>query len=137
VKLAVSALLIALLLCGCTPTDTATIVGRFSADSPVSLANLTVEDGKYRVVYSMLIFVAASGAPTTVTCDVLDVSGRLADLSGLDRVVPTNRWVRLTEKSVVELPDATLGVRCFPPEATDLTVMVRDLELEAQPVPGP
>lgn len=132
---AAAAALLVVLLSACAPTDTATISGRFSPTRPVSLANLTVVDGRYRVSYTMVIFVMAQGAPLTVTCDVLDVSGRLAAISGLDRTIPTNRWVRLTEMTVVELPDATLGVRCSPDRTRDLTVVVRDLELLAEPVP--
>ncbi|MFM9877695.1 MAG: hypothetical protein ACKVOG_07585 [Rhodoglobus sp.] len=133
-KAAAGAFLV-LLLAGCTPTDTTTISGRFSPDRPVSLANLTVVDGRYRVSYTMAIFVMAQGAPVAVTCDVLDVSGRLAALSSLDRTITANHWVRLTEMTVVELPDATLGVRCFPDRTRDLTVVVRDLKLVAEPVP--
>lgn len=128
-------LFLVFLLAACTPTGDTTITGRFGPQIPVSLANLTVIDGRYRVGYTMEIFVSAIGAPLRLTCDVVDVSGRLAAIPGLARTISANRWVRITEKRVVELPDATLGVRCFPETPSDLTVVVRDLQLTAEPVP--
>jgi hypothetical protein len=134
-----AALLLVVCLTACAPTpDTtpadATIAGRFTPEHPVALTNLTLADGRYQVSYSLSIYAADRGVPRTrLTCSVVDVSGRLSDLPGLVTGVPTNQWVTVSATDVFELPDLTMGIRCYPDREANLTVVVRDVVLGAQP----
>ncbi len=127
-------LLLVLCLTACAPAADRTVAGHFSPERPVSLTNLTLTDGRYRVSYSLTIYAADRGVPRTrLTCTIVDVSGRLSDLPGLVRAVPTNQWVTVTATDVFELPDLTMGIRCYPDREADLTVVVRDVVLAADP----
>lgn len=134
-----AALLLALCLTACAPISDATvadttIAGRFTPERPVALTNLTLADGRYRVSYSLTIYAADRGVPRTrLACSVVDVSGRLSDLPGLVTGVPTNKWVTVAATDVFELPDLTMGIRCYPDRDADLTVVVRDVVLAAEP----
>ena len=134
-----AALLLVLCLSACAPTvdrptaDT-TVAGHFTPGHPVALTNLTLPDGRYRVSYSLSIYVADRGVPgTLLTCGVVDVSGRLSDLPGLVTDVPTNQWVMVSATDVFERPDLTMGLRCYPDRDANLTVVVRDVVLTAEP----
>ena len=130
-----AALLLVLLLSSCAPTGDTTFAGRFSSVEPVALTNLTLSDGRYRISYSMRIYIADQSVPRAdVVCAVTDVSGRLSELPGLVRLVPTNQWILVAATDVFELPDLTIGIRCSPDRPADLTVSVRDLMLTAEPV---
>jgi hypothetical protein len=134
-----AALLLVLCLTACAPISDATgadttIAGRFTPERPVALTNLTLADGRYRVSYSLTIYAADRGVPRTrLSCSVIDVSGRLSDLPGLLTGVPTNQWVTVSATDVFELPDLTMGIRCYPDREADLTVVVRDVVLAAEP----
>lgn len=130
-----AALLLILLLSACAPTGDTTYAGRFSSVEPVALTNLTLSDGRYRISYSMRIYIADQSVPrVNVLCGVTDVSGRLSELPGLARLVPTNQWILVAATDAFELPDLTIGIRCSPDRPADLTVIVRQLMLTAEPV---
>ena len=105
--------------------------GTFSRDRPVGVTNLTVVDGRYVVAYSMRVYVVSASDSVSLTCSVVDTSGRIAQLPGLARDVPAGRWVFVEASDVFELPDVTLGVRCAPERETVLEVLVRDARLHA------
>ena len=134
-----AALLLVLCLTACAPISDATVAdttfaGRFTPERPVALTNLTLAEGRYRVSYSLTIYAADRGVPRTrLACSVVDVSGRLSDLPGLVTGVPTNKWVTVAATDVFELPDLTMGIRCYPDQDADLTVVVRDVVLAAEP----
>jgi len=134
-----AALLLVLCLTACAPISDATVAdttfaGRFTPERPVALTNLTLAEGRYRVSYSLTIYAADRGVPRTrLACSVVDVSGRLSDLPGLVTGVPTNKWVRVAATDVFELPDLTMGIRCYPDRDADLTLVVRDVVLAAEP----
>ncbi|MDP3208354.1 MAG: hypothetical protein Q8M65_04320 [Rhodoglobus sp.] len=81
----------------------------------------------------MSIFVDTQGAPVRVSCGITDVSGRLSNFPGLQQAVPSGRWTHVAATDVFELPDLTIGVRCYPSRDAWLIVIVRDLSLAAEP----
>lgn len=132
--IAVACILVASALVGCTQTDDDIVGGRFSPDDPVSLTNLTVTDGRYLVAYSLDVFISSQTGRVELACSVIDTSGRLAELPGLVRTIETGSWQRVEAQDTFELPDLTLGVRCYPDRDATLTVVVRDVQLTAQNV---
>jgi len=131
-----AAAITAVVLCGCAPASThdRIIVGRFSPDSPVSFTNLTVTDGRYLVTYALDVFIDASLRKVDLVCGVVDTTGRIAQLPELVETVHSGEWLRLFGEDVYELPDLTMGVRCYPVDDVSLQVVVRDVQLVASPI---
>ena len=107
-------------------------VGSYGPDRGIVVKNLTVGDGYYLVGYSMDVFVTPNPGSVGVECDLQDISGRLAELPGLVRPVASGTWVTITAQNVLELPDATLGIRCFAQRDALLEISVRNVTLTAQ-----
>ncbi len=105
--------------------------GRFSAQNPVTIANLSVADGRYIVAYSMRVYVVAASDSASVTCDVVDTTGVFEDLPGLERTVPAGRWTFIAAQDAFALREMTLGLRCYPEQEAVLEVLVRDARLQA------
>src|SRR4051812_17420457 len=96
------------------PRDGAQLfAGSYGPNRGIIVKNLTIGDGYYLVGYSMDVFVAPNPGSVGVDCGMEDISGRLDELPGLVRPVAAGSWVRITAQNVLELPDATLGIRCF------------------------
>lgn len=123
---------VALLLAACTTTNDTIVSGRFTVDEPVSLSNLTVADGLYEVSYSLEVFVSSQSGPVELTCTIADTTGRLTQLPGLERTVSVGSWQLVGATDAFELPDLTMGIRCFPDRDASLQVIVRDAQLDAR-----
>lgn len=121
-------------LSGCGQGTDDVIVGRFSPDEPVSLTNLTVADGRYLVTYALEVYIDAPLRKVDLTCGVVDTTGRIAQLPGLVRTVSSGQWLNLFAEDVFELPDLTMGIRCYPNDEVSLQVVVRRVELAASPI---
>jgi hypothetical protein len=132
-RVALAAVAAAALLAACGPTGDVIVSGRFSPEVPVSLQNLTVPDGRYVVSYALEVFVASRSGTVELLCGVEDTTGRLADLPGLVQTVTSGRWVSIDGSDTFELPDLTMGVRCYPDRDVSLQVVVRRVELSAEP----
>ncbi len=121
-------------LTGCAPSTDTLISGRFGPSNPVVLDNLTIADGNYVVSYSLSAFVSAKGVPASVSCGVVDTSGRIAFFAGMTRVAQSGRWVELAAAGRFDLPELTLGLRCFAERDAAIDVVVRNVSLEATAV---
>jgi len=106
--------------------------GRFGPTSGIVVKNLTVADGRYLLDYSMDVYVAPNARSIGVVCTVEDTSGRIAALPGLVRPVASGRWVTISAQDVFELPDLTLGIRCFAEQDALLVIAVRNALLTAR-----
>lgn len=104
--------------------------GVFGALEPIILDNLTLPDGRYELTVELELFVDVP-RPTQVTCAVVDTSARLGPLLGMGIAVTPGRWIDTTAVTVVELPDITLGLRCYPNERTAVDVLIREATLNA------
>lgn len=122
-----------LTLSGCAPTTERVSSGRFSEARPLVVANRTIGDGEYTIGYSLWIYVVPHGADVTVECTVLDTSGRIAFFDGLALNAAPRRWVKLAAQTRVDLPEVTLGIRCWPLTESTIDVIVRDVRLDAEP----
>lgn len=121
----------ALLLVGCAASRDTVVSGKFGPDNPVSLQNLTVQDGRYVVAYSLEVLFTSSAGDAILTCGVVDLTGRIAELPGLSRDVTSAKWQSVSAQADLELPDLTMGVRCYPDREVTLQVVVRDVILTA------
>lgn len=119
---------------GCAPSTDTLISGRFGPSNPVVLDNLTIADGSYIVSYSLSAFVSAKGAPASVSCGVVDTSGRIAFFAGMTRVADSSGWVELAAAGRFDLPELTLGLRCFAEREAAIDMVVRDVSLLATAV---
>jgi hypothetical protein len=119
------------LLVGCAPATDTLISGRFGPDDPMVLENLTIADGDYTVSYSLDVFVSTKGIPGSVSCGLVDTSGRIAFFSGMTRVVESGHWVDLNASGTFDLPELTLGLRCFAERDSTIDLVVRNVSLEA------
>ncbi len=126
--------IVAIVLSGCAPATDRLISGRFGPTNPVVLENLTIADGNYLVSYSLLAFVSTKGAPGSVSCSVVDTSGRIAFFAGMTRVAESGRWVELTAAGTFDLPELTLGLRCFAERDAAIDFVVRDVSLDVSAV---
>jgi len=140
--LAIGAAIAAIALCAAaatvfapTPTGERVFAGRYAPDSALTVRNLTVADGLYRVSYSLRIFLEPplDGHALAVTCSIVDTGGRIEFFDELDRDLAAGSWVTLEAAGYFELPELTLGLRCAPQRATELVVLVRDARIEVTP----
>ena len=120
-----------LLLAGCSAGGDTVVSGTFGPDKPITLKNLTVQDGRYLVSYALDVFVTSPAGEITLTCSVVDTTGRLAELPGLAQTAASGGWQEISAKDVFELPDLTMGIRCYPDREVSMQVVVRDARLGA------
>jgi hypothetical protein len=111
--------------------DVQLFAGRYAPDDGIIVTNLTVTAGQYLVGYSMRVYVAPNADSVSLVCGVVDTSGRFSALPGLARPVVPGGWITVQAQSEIELPDVTLGIRCFPERPAVLEISVRDAELSA------
>ena len=120
----------AALLTGCAPSQERVVQGRFGPNSPIAVLNRTIEDGRYTIGYSLWIYIAPRGGPVSVSCFVVDGSGRVAFFADLERTAAPGRWTKLAAEGTFDLPEVTLGIRCAPAQDATLEVVLRDVRLD-------
>ncbi len=120
----------AALLTGCTSSDERVVQGRYGPDSPIAVINRTIGDGRYTVGYSLWIYIAPREGPVSVTCTVVDASGRIAFFADLERTAAPGRWTKLAAQGTFDLPELTLGISCAPAQDSTLEVVLRDVRLD-------
>jgi hypothetical protein len=118
------------MLAGCAPSDERVVQGRYGPDEPIAVLNRTIGDGRYSIGYSLWIYVAPREQPVSVSCTVVDASGRVAFFADLARVAESGRWTKLTAEGTFDLPEVTLGIRCAPAQDSTLEVVLRDVRLD-------
>jgi hypothetical protein len=70
----------------------------------------------------------------TLTCHVVDTSGRIGGFTDLSRTIVAGGWTRITAEQSYDLPDLTLGIRCSPDTPELLTVEFRDVLLDVSQI---
>lgn len=105
--------------------------GLFGPAQPVILDNLTVSDGRYDVSVELDLVVRFTGPPVELSCLVVDTSARFGPFFGGVVDAASGRPLDLGMQATVELPDTTLGLRCFPDRLVVLEVEVEHVSLEA------
>lgn len=118
------------MLAGCAPSDERVVQGRYGPDAPIAVLNRTIGDGRYTIGYSLWIYVAPRESPVSVSCTVVDGSGRVAFFADLERTAEPGRWTKLAAEGTFDLPEVTLGIRCAPATVATLEVVLRDVRLD-------
>jgi hypothetical protein len=108
-----------------------TVAGYFSSDDAITVQNLTIADGRYRVGYSMEVLYSPLGAGRVLRCTLEDTSGRIEFLGESVRDVPAGAWTPIAFNAVLDLPELTLGVRCSPSDDGLLSAVFRSVSLYA------
>jgi hypothetical protein len=67
------------------------------------------------------------------TCAVVDTGGRIAFFSSTARVMASGEWSKIEAEGTFDLPELTLGLRCFPDRDATIDFVVREVTLEATP----
>ena len=118
------------LFAGADPSEQ-TFTGVYSSDSDIRVTNLTINGGHVAVGYSVDVLVVPNGVSTGIRCGMVDTSGRLDFFEASRTRAESGKWTRLAFDANFELPELTLGMRCSPDRAGQLTVIFRDAELHA------
>jgi hypothetical protein len=111
------------------------VAGYYEPDDHITVQNLTIADGRYRVGYSMEVLFTPLGASEVLRCELLDTSGRIEFFDAGIREVEAGEWTPIAFSTVLELPEVTLGLRCSPDAEGLVSVVFRSVSLYAV-VPG-
>lgn len=133
-----AALLLAASLAACSspaPVGTERIAGLYGPLDPIVLVNLTLPDGRYLVSADFALYILTRGRPVDFTCAIVDTTGQFGIIAGSAVAVRSGRWFELTLGTEVELPDTTLGLRCFPQRTAYVDVLVENAQLGAEQIP--
>lgn len=114
-------------------SDDTVFSGRFSPDSPIRLVNRTILGGAYTVGYSMDVLFSPARNAVTLTCTIIDTSGRIEGFNGMSRTIVAGEWTRVEAQNRYDLPDLTLGIRCSPDTRELLTAEFRNVTLTVTP----
>ena len=112
------------------------VTGYFTPSSGIPVSNHTIAAGVYRVGYSMEVYFAPAEASTTLTCLLVDTSGRIEFFKGGPQQIPAGEWTKVGYDAIFDLPDLTLGIRCKPSADGGLSATFRSVNLYAFPRPG-
>jgi len=124
-----------LTLSGCAGPDTGrdlTVARSFAAGESISILNLTIADGRYRVDYGLDVLIAPTGPAGELHCRVVDTTARIAFFDDLDRSAAPAEWVRLSAEGEFDLPELTLALKCSFDAATTASVVIRDARLRVR-----
>jgi hypothetical protein len=115
------------------PLDTPdrTLTGYYSPGDAITVQNLTIGDGRYRIGYSMEVLYSPLGSGDELRCGLADTSGRIEFFDEAVRDVPAGEWTQVAFNAVLELPELTLGLECSPSRAGLLSVVFRSVSLYA------
>lgn len=111
------------------------VVGYYTPDDQLPLANLTIVDGAYNVRYSAEVRFFSRQPGTVLRCGLVDTSGRISYLPQSVSEAPGNgTWTTIAHDEAFELPGLTLGIRCAPSTAGPIGLAYRDVALTAEPL---
>jgi hypothetical protein len=111
------------------------VVGRYTSEDLLPLADVTILDGAYRVGFSAEVQFFSSDPRAELYCAVIDTAGTIGYLQRTLAVVPgTGEWTRIEEYDTVELPGLTLGLRCRPSTSGTIGFAYRAVDLTAVPL---
>ncbi|MEP6479298.1 MAG: hypothetical protein ABJB03_07905 [Rhodoglobus sp.] len=113
-----------------------TVTGYYTPASGIPVSNHTIAAGIYRVGYSMEVYFAPVEAGTTLTCLLVDTSGRIEFFRGGPQQIPAGEWTKVGYDATFDLPDLTLGIRCKPSADGGLSATFRSVNLYAYPRAG-
>jgi hypothetical protein len=118
--------------CAAPDPDAQVLAGRFGPEQPLVLSNLSVPDGRYEVSAEVDLVVSGVLEPFDLTCRLIDTSGQLNNFGGAILEVAHSGVVAITFTSTYELPDITLGLRCYPDTDVVLDVLVRSAQITTE-----
>ncbi len=118
--------------CASPDPDAQVLAGRFGPERPLVLSNLSVPDGRYEVSAEVDLVVSGVQQPLNLTCRLIDTSGQLNQFGGAILSVAHSGVVAVTFTSTYELPDITLGLRCYPDTDVVLDVLVRSAKITTE-----
>ena len=124
-----------LALIGCATSEAGrdlTVAGSFAAGESISIVNLTIADGRYRVDYGLDVLIAPTGPAGELDCRVVDTTARIGFFDDLDRSAPPAEWVRLTAEGDFDLPELTLALQCSFDGPTTAAIVIRDARLRVR-----
>ncbi len=131
-SLALVCVCLTLAACASPDPDAQLIAGAFGPDQPLILSNLSVPDGRYEVSAEVDLVVSGVVQPFDLTCRLIDTSGQLNYVGGAILSVAHSGVVKVTFTSTYELPDITLGLRCYPSTDVVLDVLVRSARITTE-----
>ena len=109
-----------------------TVARSFAAGESISIVNLTIADGRYRVDYGLDVLIAPTGPAGELDCRVVDTTARIAFFDDLDRSAAPAEWVRLSAEGDFDLPELTLALQCSFDAATTASIVIRDARLRVR-----
>lgn len=111
---------------------TTLVTGFHEAGEKFDLGGRTIDRGRYTAGYSLEVRVLSPMPDLLVECMLVDLSGQITGFDQPEMLARANgEWVELSYEDVLELPDATLSIRCSPTRSGELSASFRNVELIA------
>ena len=129
------AAVLAATVAGCAPTESTFAAGYYGIDESVVIRNLTIDDGSYIVGYALEMRVVSPVEGGGLTCQLDEVSGRLAAFQETPSTIEADAaWSKLEYFGRFDVPNITVGIRCTPTIAGQYAITVRNVDLYAREV---
>lgn len=130
------AVLLAAGLSACAPDGSSFAAGYYEVDESIVIRNLTIDEGSYIVGYALEMRVDSPVPGAGLSCQLDEVSGRLAAFQETPTPVTADAtWSRLEYFGRFDVPNVTVSLRCTPLQPGQYAISVRDLDLYATPDP--
>jgi len=111
---------------------TTLVTGFHEAGEKFDLGGRTIDRGRYTAGYSLEVRVLSPMPDLLVECMLVDLSGQITGFDQPEMLARANgEWVELKYEDVLELPDATLSIRCSPTVTGELSASFRNVRLIA------
>jgi hypothetical protein len=111
------------------------VVGIYRPTDEITLANLTIVDGAYRLSYSAEVQYFGATRTATMYCGLVDTSGRIQYLGrSVTAMRGTGAWRTIEFSGTFELPALTLGLQCSPASPGSLALAYREVAISAVPL---
>ena len=123
-----------LALTGCAPTTATFGAGYYETTDSVVIRNLTIDDGSYVVGYTLEMRVVSPVLDAGLSCQLDEVSGRLAAFQETPSMVMANgEWQKLEYFGRFDVPNITVSIRCRPLVVGQYSITARNVDLYATP----
>jgi len=111
---------------------TTLVTGFHEAGEKFDLGGRTIDRGRYTAGYSLEVRLLSPMPDLLLECMLVDLSGQITGFDQPEMLARANgEWVELKYEDVLELPDATLSIRCSPTASGELSASFRNVELIA------
>jgi hypothetical protein len=114
-------------------------VGYYTPSNQLDAADLDIAGGRFRIRYTVDVRFESKNAQATVRCGLIDPNGTVGYLkTNSFQTVPANGEVsHLSFSRIYFLPALTVGLRCTPSVAGQLTLQLTHVHLSAKPSSSP